>query len=290
MIRAFIAPLIVFYTLLAIAIWQWLTPEMATMANLRPGWIAVIWLRNAALLLTAAGSLHLLLYRSRHQGDRYKFNKRWLAVGSGKFTGRNQTVDNMIWSLASGVTFWTAYESVTWWLYASGRVSVLSWPGDWIAIAFLVAAMVLWSQLHFYLNHRLLHWAPLYRTAHSLHHRNTNTGPWTGISMHPLEHLIYFSAPVLLWVVPAHPVAVLMLLLYSGISPSFSHSGFGRVELFGRLGFEAGDYYHHLHHRYFECNYGNRLVPVDVLFGTYHDGTPEAHERMKARRRADQNG
>ena len=145
----------------------------------------------------------------------------------------------------------------------------------------------MWSQLHFYLNHRLLHWGPLYRIAHSLHHRNVNTGPWSGISMHPLEHALYFSAPVLLWFMPAHPVVVLMLLLYSGLSPGFSHAGFDRVEI-GRLSFSSGDYYHHLHHRYFECNYGNRLVPVDVLFGTYHDGTPAAHERMKARRRSHQ--
>ena len=32
--------------------------------------------------------------------------------------------------------------------------------------------------------------------------RNTNTGPWTGISMHPLEHVIYFSLFLLWWVVP----------------------------------------------------------------------------------------
>ena len=38
---------------------------------------------------------------------------------------------------------------------------------------------------------------------------------------------------------------------------------------------KGADYFHHLHHRYFECNYGNRPVPLDRLFGTFHDGTPE---------------
>lgn len=32
------------------------------------------------------------------------------------------------------------------------------------------------------------------------------------------------------------------------------------------------------------------VMPLDVPFGTYHDGTGEAHQRMKARRRADQLG
>ncbi|MDJ0767864.1 MAG: hypothetical protein QNJ12_03685 [Ilumatobacter sp.] len=49
-----------------------------------------------------------------------------------------------------------------------------------------------------------------------------------------------------------------------------------------------GDHLHHLHHRYFERNDGSRLVPIDVLFGTHHDGTAEAHGRMRARRRSGQ--
>ena len=50
----------------------------------------------------------------------------------------------------------------------------------------------------------------------------------------------------------------------------------------------AGDLFHQLHHRYFEVNYGNTQVPIDNVTGTWHDGTSEAHERLKGRRRADQ--
>jgi len=32
-------------------------------------------------------------------------------------------------------------------------------------------------------------------------------------------------------------------------------------------------------------NYGDGLVPLDKLFGTFHDGTPEADEALKRRRR-----
>ena len=38
----------------------------------------------------------------------------------------------------------------------------------------------------------------------------------------------------------------------------------------------AASYYHSLHHRYFECNYGEMGMPFDHWFGTSHDGTPEA--------------
>lgn len=41
-----------------------------------------------------------------------------------------------------------------------------------------------------------------------------------------------------------------------------------------------------LHHRYFECNYGGSVAPLDKLFGTFHDGSPAAHEAMRERLRA----
>jgi lathosterol oxidase len=42
---------------------------------------------------------------------------------------------------------------------------------------------------NFYLIHRLLHWPSLYKMAHSLHHRNANVGPWSVLSMHPIEYI-----------------------------------------------------------------------------------------------------
>ena len=33
-------------------------------------------------------------------------------------------------------------------------------------------------------------------------------------------------------------------------------------------------------------NYGGSLIPLDRWFGTFHDGTPEGHQAMKARLRA----
>ena len=46
-----------------------------------------------------------------------------------------------------------------------------------------------------------------------------------------------------------------------------------------------GGYFHYLHHRYFDCNYGNEGVPLDKWFGSLHDGSPAAHAAMRARKR-----
>ena len=39
-------------------------------------------------------------------------------------------------------------------------------------------------------------------------------------------------------------------------------------------------YAHYLHHRYFECNYADGILPLDRWFGTLHDGTQKAHKEM----------
>jgi sterol desaturase/sphingolipid hydroxylase (fatty acid hydroxylase superfamily) len=274
-----------FFTALAVVTWKWLTPATSTMQTLSPGWMGLIWFRNAALLTIVAGLLHWWLYIRRSQDRDYKFNERWPATDSRKFLWRNQVKDNVFRSLASGVTVWTLYESLTMWLWADGSIPHADWGSAPVYLGVLVFGVFFWGTAHFYLNHRLLHWEPIYRSAHEVHHRNANTGPWTGISMHPLEHLIYFSVFLFWWVVPAHPVIFLMTGFFNGISPSITHSGFDEVILGGRFRISAGDQFHHLHHRYFEVNYGNTPTPLDKLFGTWHDGTPEAHETFKGRRR-----
>ena len=43
--------------------------------------------------------------------------------------------------------------------------------------------------------HRFLHEAPgLYKWVHYLHHKSRAPGPFSGLSMHPVEHLIFFSS------------------------------------------------------------------------------------------------
>ncbi len=279
-----------FFIGLAAVSWAWLTPGVDSMRSLSPGWMGLVWLRNALLLTAVAGTLHWWLYIRRAQGGDYKFNARWLASDSRKFLWRNQARDNVFWSIASGVTVWSLYESLTLWAWVNGHIPGREWGDSPVYLAAMLVVVFFWGTAHFYLNHRLLHWDPLYFAAHELHHRNANTGPWTGISMHPIEHVVYFSVFLFWWVVPAHPVVFMVTGFFNGISPSVTHSGFDELVLGGRFRLTAGDQFHHLHHRYFEVNYGNTPTPIDKLFDTWHDGTPEAHERFRDRRRAENAG
>ncbi|MGI9311395.1 MAG: sterol desaturase family protein, partial [bacterium] len=284
-----IFPYGVFYLALAALAWHFWTPSMETMATLRVDWIAAIYLRNAALLTLVAGALHYVLYIRRRQDRAFKFDPRWPARDNRAFLWGDQVKDNMFWSLASGALIWSLYESLTLWLYASGRIAPIAWHDAPLYFAATAIAIVFWGTLHFYCIHRWLHWPPLYRLAHELHHRNVNTIAWSGISMHPIEHVLFFSVFMLWWIVPVDPIIVIATGFYMGLGPAFSHCGFERVEI-GRRAAPAvttvpvGTYFHNLHHRYFEVNYGNPPTPLDHLFGTWHDGTDAAHQRFLARR------
>ena len=182
------------YVLLSLFTWHYLTPSMSTMATFEPGWIALLWLRNAILLSLLAGGLHWWLHKKRAQEEDYKFEREWRQSNVKRFLFKDQLRDNMVWSLASGVTIWTAYEAITYWVYATGRLAVPEHMGYFVLSIYL---LFFWSTINFYGVHRALHWEPVYKHVHELHHRNVNIGPWSGISMHPVEHLLYFSPFVL---------------------------------------------------------------------------------------------
>jgi sterol desaturase/sphingolipid hydroxylase (fatty acid hydroxylase superfamily) len=272
------------YAVAALLIWQYLTPALETMREFSLGWVAFIFVRNLGLAIVVYGAWHLWLYSWRKQGTSFKYNRQWPKEKSAAFTFGNQTYDNMFYTLASGVPIWTAYEVLLLWAYANGFAPLITFaehPVGFIAVFFLVPFI---HEVGFYIAHRSLHWPPLYRIAHSLHHRNVNPGPWSGLSMHPIEHVIYFSSSLLFFIIPAHPIHMINLVSRLGVAPAQGHTGFDRVVMGEETSMEASYYAHYLHHKYFEVNYSDGMVPLDRWFGTFHDGTSEAQEAMNARR------
>lgn len=263
------------YIALAWLCWVYFTPSMDAMQAFEIGWYAEIWLRNAATLTLVAGSLHWWLYMRKSQGEDYKFHRRWLDTGNDKFLWKNQVWDNMFWSLVSGITIVTTFETVTFWLYANDYVVTVSFAGHPAYLVLCTYGVFFLGTAHFYCIHRLSHWPPLYKISHELHHRNVNTGPWTGISMHPVEHLFYFSSLTLTWIFPVHPFIIVLTSLWFLAGPATSHCGFDFIKI-GRLRISTGDWFHQLHHQYFDLNYGNTPTPLDRLFNSWHDGSKES--------------
>ena len=269
---------------LALLLWAIAYPSLERAESVAIGWIAQVWAVNLALMLVVAGGLHWWLYMRRAQGKRLKFDPR--DQGKGKLWDfSDQVRDNMFWSLGSGVTLLTAFQCVTMWGMANGLFPTVSFAEHPVWFVLALVLLPIWSAFHFYWAHRLLHVPALYRHVHSLHHRNVNVGPWSGLSMHPVEHLIYLSSLCIHWIVPSHPIHLIFHVIYQGPGAAMTHAGYEDLLVRDKRRLALGTFYHQLHHRFYECNYGNQEMPWDRWFGTFHDGTDAATARVRERKR-----
>lgn len=273
------------FAVVAIVYFLFFMPEPETAMSPAVGWVAELYIFNLVFLVLVTGGLHVWLKSPKHQGGSYRFDSTPMKVNNRTFTFDNQVRDNVFWTLVSGLTAWTVWQALILWGAANGFVRFLSFSEApiWFFVSLLL--LPIYGSTHFYWIHRLLHWPPLYRRVHSLHHRNVNVGPWSGMSMHPVESVLYLSSALIFFIVPVHPVIVFIHFYSKAVGPSFSHAGFERVQWNGVPVFTAGDFHHQLHHKYFECNYGTADSPWDEWLGTFHDGTEAGTRATRERTR-----
>ncbi|MGK0171368.1 MAG: lathosterol oxidase, partial [Gammaproteobacteria bacterium] len=189
------------------------------------------------------------------------------------------------WTLVSGALVWTGYEVLYFWGVANDVIPTLEFSSHPLTfIAWLLVLPVITST-HFYFIHLLLHWPPLYDHVHRLHHRNVHIGPWAGMSMHPVEHILYISSVLIHYVIPSHPAFVLFHLYSRCLAPAFSHAGFEKLLVKDKVVTDAADFHHQLHHKFFDCNYGTVDAPWDRWLNTLHDGSNEGNNAIRDRRR-----
>lgn len=271
--------------ILAIIAYFFLYPSLESARTLEWGWIAQTYFVNLGFVIVIAGGLHWYFYIKMGQGRTLKFDERDLVTGNRAFLFRSQVKDNMFWSLSSGVAQLSAFQVAIMWLMANGYAPVITFAAHPVWFVAWIVLLPVWSAFHFYWAHRLLHVPALYRRFHSLHHRNINIGPWSGFSMHPVEHLIYLSTLLVHWVVASHPIHLIFHVLYQGPGAAMTHTGYEDLLIKNKRSLALGTFYHTLHHRYFECNYGNQEMPWDRWFGTFHDGSEAATEQTRTRKK-----
>ena len=270
---------------LAILCWLFFYPSLETARTIALGWVFQVWLVNLGLMICIAGGLHWFFYVRRGQGKALKFDHREPAKGNRLWDFSNQVHDNMFWSLGSGVLQVTVFQVLVMWLMANGYVPTVSLTSNPILFIVGLVLLPIWSAFHFYWVHRLLHVPFLYKRVHALHHRNVNIGPWSGLSMHPVEHLLYLSSLLIHCVIPSHPIHIFFHVIYLAPGAAMTHTGYEDLLIKDKRKLALGTFYHQLHHRYYECNYGNQEMPWDRWFGTFHDGSDESTKQTRSRKK-----
>ena len=271
--------------LTAMISWFFFKPYLATAESFELSWIVQIYSRNLALLIVFATGLHWYFYTWQGQGEQYRYDSRDMARNASVFAFGSQLKDNIFWSIVSGVTIWTLYDIAFMWGYANDLLWAFEWREHPVWFVAVFVLIPLWYSFYFYWIHRAEHWPPFFKSIHSVHHRNVNVGPWSGLSMHPVEHILYFGSVLIHLVIPSHPLHVIFHLQFSSLIAVLTHCGYDSLVIRGTRVMGVGYFFHQLHHRYFDCNYGTDEMPWDKWLGTFHDGTPEATARMRSKKR-----
>lgn len=139
--------------------------------------------------------------------------------------------------------------------------------GAW-QIAIEIAVLMVWNDIHFWLNHRLLH-TKLLRRFHLPHHRSVVTTAWSTYSFHPIEALMLGN--VILLPMVLHEFSFWSLLAVPLFSLFFNCVGHANYDFFPNVSYAhwfAASRRHHLHHACYNGNYGFQFTFMDRLFRT----------------------
>ena len=120
--------------------------------------------------------------------------------------------------------------------------------GSWILGGFIV---LFWTDFHFYATHRLMHVSKfLYRNVHYIHHQSHNVNVWSSLSFHPVEAMIFFSAYLIVLIVPMPTFLWWAFKFGMVIGPLHAHIGYDLGAIV------KGPAHHYLHHAFKDGNYG----------------------------------
>jgi len=147
----YLLPWTLAYIVLSALLWRYATPAVVTMQTLSWQSVALVLARNLAVVAVIYGAWHYFLYVRRTQGQRFKLNGRWPTVDNDIFLFKRQTPDNVIWSLASGVPVWTAWEVFGYWMFANDYVTWVRFSDTPLLFTAVLLAVPVFHDLHFYL-------------------------------------------------------------------------------------------------------------------------------------------
>jgi sterol desaturase/sphingolipid hydroxylase (fatty acid hydroxylase superfamily) len=233
----------------------------------------IIWqcLILGALYFIVSGVLFLLFLLGEKKWILYKIAK--------KSTDTNQLKREIAYSISTLLIF-SALGFFTYFLYQIELTQIYSSLIErgivYLIVSFLLTLII--HDFYFYWTHRFMHLPCIYTSIHKLHHLSHNTTVFSALSFHPGEALLQvLFIPLIVMIIPLHPVILYSFIIYNLIVNILGHSGY---EFFSKsfkksfVGqFSNTPLYHHTHHQLVKKNYGLYSSIWDKLMGTYNRDT-----------------
>jgi lathosterol oxidase len=162
-----------------------------------------------------------------------------------------------------------------------------TFPLWWIPVSVVLALTI--HDTYFYWMHRALHSKKLYRHVHKVHHLSLNPSPWAAYSFHFTEAFAEaLILPIIIFVLPIHPLAILLFAFSSFFINVYGHLGFEIAPLWFRNSWLFQllntSVHHNLHHAQFNGNYGLYFRVWDRLMGTENPDYVAAYDHIQKRR------
>jgi sterol desaturase/sphingolipid hydroxylase (fatty acid hydroxylase superfamily) len=151
------------------------------------------------------------------------------------------------------------------------RIAEHGWRYFWFSLLVMIVVHDTW----FYWTHRVMHWPPLFRVMHRVHHLSHTPTPWSALAFHPTEALVHaLIFPLMAMVMPMHPLVGALWLIYMIVINVWGHlglellpAGFRRHWLFR---WHNTTTHHDMHHRHLTGNYSLYFNFWDRVMKTNH--------------------
>lgn len=172
------------------------------------------------------------------------------------------------------------YCAVSWFVFQwqqSGitRIYLHVYPHGWPYLVTSVVMMVLLHDTYFYWTHRLLHSPGIFDRIHKTHHLSRNPTPWAAFAFHPAEAVVSAAIiPLIIFVIPCHPVALFAFLTYMTTMNVIGHLGYevfpDSINRHKILKWQNTSTNHNWHHEKCKDNYGLYFTFWDRIMKTYY--------------------
>lgn len=132
-----------------------------------------------------------------------------------KFPGRKKIRHEIKYSLLTFIIF-SSMIVILGYFFNLGYTTVYTDISEHgIVYLFLtIAGGIFLHDAYFYWVHRFMHIPLIFKYVHKVHHQSQNPTPWAAFSFHPIEAILEFAiAPIILFTIPVHPIALLSFSL-----------------------------------------------------------------------------
>lgn len=172
--------------------------------------------------------------------------------------------------------------------HALGMSTSVPFPSPWKMAYQILAFFVMEDTWHYWM-HRALHWGPLYKNIHKIHHQYSAPFGMAAEYASPIEVMLLgigtIGGPVL-WCAftgDLHVLTMYVWILFRLFQAIDAHSGYEfPFSLHNFFPWWAGADYHDTHHEKFIGNYSSSFRWWDTIMDT--SNTPEAVKRRRQQR------